>query len=208
MMLGLIGLKVGMTQVFDERGTVTPVTIIKFEDNYVVSQRSEDKNGYSAYVIGSVDKKQSQTTKPYAGQFPEGIAPKRFVVEFQDFSKDLTVGDTFGVELFEGEYHVDVIGTSKGKGFQGAMKRHNFAGGRATHGSKFHRDLGGTGMAATPSRVFKGTKMAGRMGGDRVTVQNLQVVKIDTEKKIMLVKGAVPGAKNSMVIVRTAKKKA
>lgn len=206
-MIGLIGKKAGMTQVFDEEGTLTPVTVIKVEPNVVVANRTLDKDGYNAVVLGSVEMKSSHVTKPYAGQFKDDVTPKKHVVEIRDFEKECNVGDSFGVELIEGLYYVDVVGTSKGKGFQGVMKRHNFSGGRATHGSKFHRANGSTGMAAYPSKVIKGTKMAGRMGGEKKTVQNLEVVRVDAEKKIVLVKGAVPGTKDSIVLVRRAKKK-
>ncbi len=206
-MIGLIGKKAGMTQVFDSEGTLTPVTVIKVEPNVVVANRTVENDGYSAVVLGSVDMKSSHVTKPFAGQFQEGTAPKKHVMELRNFEKECKVGDSFGVELMEGLSYVDVVGTSKGKGFQGVMKRHNFGGGRATHGSKFHRANGSTGMAAYPSRVIKGTKMAGRMGGERKTVQNLEVVRIDAEKNVVLVKGAVPGTKDSVVLVRKAKKK-
>jgi len=206
-MLGLIGKKIGMTQVFDDGGNLVPVTVIKVEKNIVVGTRTEEKDGYSACVMGSVDKKKNRVTKPYGGQFPEGVDPKRHILEIRDFDKEYSIGDSFGIELLDGVGFVDVIGTSKGKGFQGAMKRHNFKGGRATHGSKFHRDLGGTGMAAWPSRVFKGTKMAGRMGGERKTVQNLRVVSMDADNQLIAVKGAVPGPKSCMVFIRKAKKR-
>jgi large subunit ribosomal protein L3 len=205
-MLSLIGKKVGMTQVFDEYGELTPVTVVKVEENVVIANKSIEKDGYEAVVLGSIDKKEKHTTKPVAGQFKEGVSPKRKIVEVRDFGKECAVGDIFGVELIEGIEYVDVIGTSKGKGFQGVMKRHNFGGGRKTHGSKFQRANGSTGMAAYPAKVIKGTKMAGRMGGERKTVQNLQVVKIDTERQVLLIKGAVPGTKDSFVIVRKAKK--
>ncbi len=207
-MLGLIGKKVGMTQVFDEWGVLTPVTVIQIEDNVVVGKKTEERDGYVSDVLGTVDlKKRRQLTKPYAGQFAEGITPKKHMKEFRDFDQETAVGDTFGVDLFEDISFVDVVGVSKGKGFQGAMKRHGFSGGRATHGSKFHRGLGGTGMAATPSRTFKGTKMAGRMGNEKTTVQNLRIVKVDSEKKIILVKGAVPGPNKGTVIVKKANKR-
>ena len=206
-MIGLIGKKAGMTQVFDEEGTLTPVTVIQIETNVVVANRTVEKDGYDAVVLGSLDMKSSHVTKPYAGQFKDDTAPKKHVMEIRDFEKECNVGDSFGVEIIENLAFVDVIGTSKGKGFQGVMKRHNFSGGRATHGSKFHRANGSTGMAAYPSKVIKGTKMAGRMGGERKTVQNLEVVRVDAEKNIVLVKGAVPGTKNSIVLVRKAKKK-
>jgi large subunit ribosomal protein L3 len=205
-MLSLIGKKVGMTQVFDEFGVLTPVTVVKVEANVVIANKSIEKDGYKAVVLGSIDKKEKNTTKPVAGQFKEGVTPKRKVVEVRDLDKEYAVGEVFGVEIIEGVEYVDVIGTSKGKGFQGVMKRHNFGGGRSTHGSKFHRANGSTGMASYPAKVIKGTKMAGRMGGERKTVQNLQVVKVDTERQVLLIKGAVPGTKDSFVIVRKAKK--
>jgi large subunit ribosomal protein L3 len=206
-MVGLIGKKIGMTQVFDADGTLTPVTVIEVEPNVVVASKTEVVDGYEAVVLGSIEKKASTVSKPYAGQFKGDIAPRRHLVEIRNFDKECKVGDSFGVELFDEMRYVDVIGTSKGKGFQGVMKRHNFGGGRATHGSKFHREAGSTGMAAYPSKVIKGTKMPGRMGGERKTVQNLAVVKIDQEKNVLLVRGAVPGTKDSMVLVRMAKKK-
>lgn len=205
-MLGLIGRKVGMTQVFDEKGKLTPVTVIKFDENVVVSERTEEKEGYTACVLASVDKKASRVTKPVAGQYPEGVNPKRYIREFRDFEGEYTVGQKMGVEIFEDMELVDVIGTTKGKGYQGVMKRHGFGGGRKTHGSKFHRENGSTGMAAWPSKVIKGTKMAGRMGFDKKTVQNLKVVRVDADRQVLLVKGAVPGTVDSMVIVREATK--
>lgn len=206
-MLGLIGKKIGMTQVFDVQGRLTPVTVIKIEGNVVVAERTEEKNGYKAAVIGSIDKKKSRVTKPYAGQFEGVTEPKQHVIEFRDFEKEVTVGEVLGVDMFKDISFVDVTGTSKGKGFQGGMKRHGFGGGRATHGSKFHRDIGGTGMSASPSRTFKGTRMAGRMGRERTTVQNLRVVRVDEEMQILMVKGAIPGPIQSVVIVKKANKK-
>ncbi|MDC7125617.1 MAG: 50S ribosomal protein L3 [Spirochaetales bacterium] len=206
-MLGLIGKKVGMTQVYDENGVMTPVTVIKFEDNVVVGNRSVEKDGYEACVLGTVDKKTSRVTKPYGGQFPEGVEPKQYLYEMRDFDLEGEIGKAYGVEVLENLKFVDIIGTTKGKGYQGVMKRHGFGGGRKTHGSKFHRANGSTGMAAYPSKVIKGTKMPGRMGGERKTVQNLKVVRVDAEKQIILVKGAVPGARDSVVLVRRAKKK-
>lgn len=205
-MIGLIGKKVGMTQVFDETGELTPVTVISVEPNVVVSHKDEKRDGYDAVVLGAVTLKEGRASKPYSGQFSEGVSPVKHLVEVRDFSKECAVGDTFGVEVLNELRYVDVIGTSKGKGFQGVMKRHNFKGGRATHGSKFHRANGSTGMAAWPSKVIKGTKMAGRMGGEKKTVQNLRVVKVDADKKIVMVCGAVPGARDSVVLVREAKK--
>jgi large subunit ribosomal protein L3 len=206
-MIGLIGKKVGMTQVFDESGVLTPVTVIQIEPNVVLNQRTEEKNGYSAVVLGAIDMKKSRVTKPYAGQFPEGIEPKKYLREMRDFDLDVSVGGSVGVEIFQETRFVDIIGVSKGKGFQGVMKRYGFGGGRKTHGSKFHRAHGSTGQNTTPGRGLKGVKMAGRMGGERTTVQNLKVVRVDTDKKVLLVKGAVPGTRNGIVVVRAAKKK-
>ena len=206
-MIGLIGKKLGMTQIFDKDGTLTPVTVIEVKPNVVIDQRNEENHGYSAVVLGALDKKPSRVAKPVAGQFREGITPKKHIVEIRDFEKECVVGDSLGLELLNNFRFVDVVGTSKGKGYQGVMKRHNFAGGRATHGSKFHRAHGSTGMAAWPSKVIKGSKMPGRMGGERSTVENLRIVKIDAEKNLMLVKGAVPGSRDSVVIVRQAGKR-
>jgi large subunit ribosomal protein L3 len=206
-MIGLIGKKIGMTQVFDEKGVITPVTVIQIDENTVVAERSKDKHGYDAVVLGAGDMKERRATKPYKGQFPEGAKPKRILKEFREFDAEYTVGGSLGVELLGGLEYVDVQGVSKGKGYQGVMKRHGFGGGRKTHGSKFHRGLGSTGMAAWPSKVQKGTKMPGRMGADKVIVQNLRVVRVDADKKVILVKGAIPGPRGSSVIVREAKKK-
>ncbi len=206
-MIGLIGTKIGMTQVFDERGTLTPVTVIQFDENVVVGERTEEKNGYKAVVLGAGDMKEQRATKPHKGQFKGDMQPRHHLVEFRDFGRECKVGDTFGVELFNELHFVDVQSFSKGKGYQGVMRRHGFSGGRKTHGSKFHRGLGSTGMAASPSKVHKGTKMPGRMGNEKVTVQNLEIVKVDTEKKAILVKGSVPGRRKGIVVVRDAKKK-
>ena len=203
-MIGLIAEKVGMTQVFDESGVLTPVTVIKVDENTVVGERTAEKNGYSAVVLGYGDIKKKHVTKPYAGQFAEGIEPRKKLVEFRDFELECKPGDKLGIEGFADIDTVDVIGTSKGKGYAGVMKRHNFGGGRATHGSKFHRQNGGVGMSSTPGKLMKGLKMAGRMGSDRVTVQNIKVVKVDAEKKVILIAGAVPGSAKSLVLVRKA----
>jgi large subunit ribosomal protein L3 len=207
MMIGLIGKKIGMTQVFDDRGVLTPVTVIKVEDNVVVGTRTPERDGYSACVLGAFEMKEQRASKPYAGQFPEEVGPKQELMEFRDFDREYEVGGTFGVDLFEDYAYVDVVGTSKGKGYQGVMKRHGFGGGRKTHGSKFHRAPGSTGMAAWPSKVHKGSKMPGRMGGVRSTVQNLKVVDVDKENRLLLLCGAVPGRNDGVVVVQAAKKK-
>lgn len=206
-MLGLIGKKVGMTQVFDAQGKLIPVTVIKVEDNVVIANRTDDKNGYSAAVVATGEIKKSQTTKPYAGQFKDVCEPKKVVMEMRDFDNEVSVGDKLGVDLFKEVAYVDVTGVSKGKGYQGGMKRYGFGGGRKTHGSKFHRDLGGTAMSSTPAHTFKGHKMAGHMGNEQVTVQNLKLVAVDSEMQVLMVKGAIPGPTDSTVVIKKAVKK-
>lgn len=206
-MLGLIGKKVGMTQVFDAQGKLIPVTVIKVEDNVVIANRTDDKNGYSAAVVATGEIKKSQTTKPYAGQFKDVCEPKKVVMEMRDFDNEVNVGDKLGVDLFKEVAYVDVTGVSKGKGYQGGMKRYGFDGGRKTHGSKFHRDLGGTAMSSTPAHTFKGHRMAGHMGNEQVTVQNLKLVAVDSEMQVLMVKGAIPGPTDSTVVIKKAVKK-
>ncbi len=206
-MIGLIGKKVGMTQIFDDTGKLIPVSVIEFAPNVVVGTKTADKDGYDAVVIGVYAKKKVAISKPYAGQFPEGIAPTRILREMRDFSGEVKVGDSLGPKLFEGVRFVDVTATSKGKGFQGVVKRWHFGGGRNTHGSKFHREPGSTGQSTYPHRTFKNVKLPGRMGRERVTVQNLRVVRIDAEAGFMLVRGAVPGPRSCTVVVRDAVKK-
>lgn len=206
-MLGLIGKKVGMTQVFDAQGKLIPVTVIKVEDNVVIANRTDDKNGYSAAVVATGEIKKSQTTKPYAGQFKDVCEPKKVVMEMRDFENEVNVGDKLGVDLFKEVAYVDVTGVSKGKGYQGGMKRYGFGGGRKTHGSKFHRDLGGTAMSSTPAHTFKGHRMAGHMGNEQVTVQNLKLVAVDSEMQVLMVKGAIPGPTDSTVVIKKAVKK-
>jgi large subunit ribosomal protein L3 len=206
-MRALIGTKVGMTQVFDEAGNVVPVTAIKVEPNLVIGQRVADKNGYDAVVLGCGKAKKSRVSKPRAGQFPEGAGPTRVVREVRDFDGEVKVGGTVGLELLEGVAFVDVQAVSKGKGFQGVVKRHGMKGGPAAHGTKFGREVGSTGMRSTPGKVFKGTKNAGRMGNATVTVENLELVRVDAEKQLLLVKGSVPGPRNAAVLVREAIKK-
>ncbi len=206
-MKGLIAKKVGMTQVFDSNGELTPVTVIHVEPNTVIATKSKEANGYDAVVLGLEDIKESKITKAYKGQFPENVSPKRHLKEFREFEQEVKVGDQIGLELFESTSYLDVTATSKGKGFQGVMKRWGFHGGRATHGSKFHREAGGTGNCTTPGHSLKNVKMPGRMGFDRVTVQNLKIVKIDPELKVIMVRGAVPGVKNCTLIIKSAVKK-
>jgi large subunit ribosomal protein L3 len=204
-MLGLIGKKIGMTQVFDEQGNQTPVTVIEVEPNVVIGERTQEKHGYSAVVLGYGARRKSRVSKPYAGQFPEGVDPSQVLTEVKDFEAEYSVGQKIGLESFEGVRYVDVRGVSKGKGYQGVMKRHGFGGGPRTHGSLVHRELGSTGLAS--GKMFKGSKMPGRMGSDRKTVQNLRVVKVDAEAGVLLVKGAVPGRRGTTLFVAKAKKK-
>jgi len=206
-MIGLIGNKVGMTQVFDDRGNLVPVTAIRVEPNVVVGHRTVEKNGYAATVLGALSARKKHISKPLAGQFAEGVEPRRVLRELRGFDREVNVGDAIGAEIFEGVVFVDVQGLSKGKGYQGVMKRHGFKGGSKTHGSKFHRANGSTGMAAWPSKVHRGTRMPGRMGAERRTVQNLRLVAIDAEKQLLLVRGSVPGTRESLLIVREARKK-
>ena len=206
-MKGLIAKKVGMTQVFDSNGELTPVTVIHVEPNTVVATKTKEANGYDAVVLGLEDVKESKISKAYKGQFPENVSPKRHLKEFREFEQEVKVGDQIGLELFEKTSYVDVTATSKGKGFQGVMKRWGFHGGRATHGSKFHREAGGTGNCTTPGHSLKNVKMPGHTGFERVTVQNLKVVKIDPELKVIMVRGAVPGVKNCTLIIKSAVKK-
>lgn len=206
-MIGLIGKKIGMTQVFDEAGVLIPVTVVKVDSNVVIMKRTPEKDGYRAVLLGSEDGKPNRFSRPVKGQFREGLPLKKHLFEFRDFATDLNVGDSVGVDLFSTIRYVDVVGISKGKGFAGVMKRHGFGGGRATHGSKFHREPGSTGQSTTPANTKPGRKMPGRMGCDRVTAQNLRIVKVDAESGLMLIKGAVPGVNNSVVLVKQAVKR-
>ncbi|GMN07580.1 50S ribosomal protein L3 [Croceitalea sp. MTPC5] len=203
-MSGLIGKKIGMTSIFDENGKNIPCTVIQAGPCVVTQVRTEEVDGYSALQLGFDDKAEKRANKAEIGHVKKaGSSPKKKVVEFRDFEGEFKLGDTVGVDLFkEGEF-VDVIGTSKGKGFQGVVKRHGFGGvGQATHGQHNRlRAPGSIGAASYPARVFKGMKMAGRMGGERVTVQNLRVLKVVPEKNIIVVKGAIPGHKNAYVTV-------
>ncbi len=206
-MRALIGKKMGMTQIFDENGVVVPVTAIKVEEHVVIGERTKDKNGYAALIIGTIPAKKNRVTKPVGKQFPEGIAPLKVVQEFIDFDHECKIGDKFGVEILTETRFVDVVGISKGKGFQGVVRRHGFKGGNKTHGSKTHREVGSVGQNTYPAHVFKGKKMPGHMGNVRVTVQSLRLVKVDTDNKMLLVKGAVPGALNNTLLVSTAKRR-
>lgn len=207
----IVGRKVGMTQVWDEDNRMVPVTVVEVTPCRVVQVKTPQTDGYSAIQVTLGTKDARKLTKPEAGHFARaGVAPGTELVELRlDDVSEYTVGQELGADVFEAGESIDAIGTSKGKGFAGVMKRHNFQGQRATHGAHLvHRAPGSIGQCATPSRVFKGVKMAGRMGSDKVTTQNLVVVRSDAEKNIVLVKGSVPGAKGGTVIIRNAIKKA
>jgi large subunit ribosomal protein L3 len=203
-MSGLIGKKVGMTSIFDENGKNIPCTVIQAGPCVVTQVRTKEVDGYSALQLGFDDKAEKRANKAETGHSKKaGTSPKKKVVEFKYFEVDYKLGDTVGVDIFvEGEY-VDVVGTSKGKGFQGVVKRHGFAGvGQSTHGQHNRlRAPGSIGAGSDPSRVFKGMRMAGRMGGERVTVQNLRVLKVVPEKNLIIVNGAVPGHNNAYITI-------
>jgi large subunit ribosomal protein L3 len=199
--------KVGMTQIFDADGNLVPVTVLRVDPNIVIARKTEEKDGYSAVVLGVDDMKESRVSKPYKGQFAENITPKKRIREFRNFEKAVNPGDSLGTEVFEGCRYVDVTGISKGKGFQGVMKRWGFRGGHSTHGSKFHREPGSTGQSTYPGKTFKNVKMPGRMGREQVTVLSLRLIKVDTENKLLMVHGAVPGINKGLVVVRAAVKK-
>ena len=205
----LLGTKLGMTQVWDEAGRLVPVTVVEVGTNVVTQVRTEDKDGYAAVQLayGQIDPR--KVTQPLKGHFEKaGVTPRRHVTEIRTTDAgEYSLGQELTAETFTAGQSVDVIGTTKGKGFAGVMKRHGFAGVSASHGShRNHRKPGSIGAAATPSRVFKGVRMAGRMGNVRQTTQNLTVHAVDVERGLLLVKGAVPGPKGGVVLVRTAAK--
>ena len=206
---GLLGKKLGMTQVWDENNKLIPVTVVEITPNVVTQVRTPEVDGYSAVQIayGQIDPRKSN--KPATGHFDKaGVTPRRHLTEVRTSdAADYNLGQEIAVDIFAAGQLVDVVGTSKGKGFAGVMKRHNFKGVSSSHGShRNHRKPGSIGASSTPSRVFKGMRMAGRMGGDRVTVLNLKVHAVDLEKGLLLVKGAVPGARGRIVFVRNAVK--
>tara|TARA_B100001142_G_scaffold89035_1_gene90815 strand:+ start:2330 stop:2947 length:618 start_codon:yes stop_codon:yes gene_type:complete len=204
-MSGLIGKKIGMTSIYDENGKNLPCTVIEAGPCVVTQVKTNEVDGYNAVQLGFTDKNDKHTTKSEAGHFKKSkSSSKQKLIEFQNFDQELNLGDKLTVEHFnEGEF-VDVSGTSKGKGFQGVVKRHGFAGvGQATHGQHNRlRAPGSIGAASYPARVFKGMKMAGRMGNEKITIQNLRVLKVVAEKNLLVLKGCVPGHKNSFVIIR------
>jgi len=204
-MSGLIGKKLGMTRVFDERGKSVPVTVIQTGPCFVTEVRTKENHGYDALQLGFEEKRDKSVKKPERGVFEKaGVKPMRYLREFRTFDNiaSFKPGDVIKADIFQGAATVKVIGVSKGKGFQGVVKRHHFSGGPQTHGqSDRWRAPGSVGSSSYPSRVLKGLRMAGRMGGDRVTVRNLKVIRVDAENNVVMVRGGVPGARNGMVII-------
>jgi large subunit ribosomal protein L3 len=207
MVTGIIGRKLGMTQIFDPDGTIHPATVIKAGPCVVVQAKTAQSDGYESIQLGLVEEKPAQVGKPMAGHYKKaGVPPTRVrrEMKLKAGGENPKVGDQVLASIFANGERVDVIGTSRGKGFQGVMKRHHFAGGAATHGSMFHRAPGSIGASSFPSRVVKGMRAAGRMGGGRVTTRNLKVLRVDADNHLLLVEGSVPGAPTSYVVIRKA----
>ena len=205
-MIGLVGRKVGMTRIFNEDGVSVPVTVIEIEANRVTQVKTLENDGYTAVQVTTGSKKANRVTKPEADHFVKaGVEAGRGLWEFRTEGEEFTLGQEINVDIFADVKKVDVTGTSKGKGFQGVIKRHGQSRGPMAHGSRYHRRPGSMGPVA-PNRVFKGKNLAGRMGGDRVTIQNLEVVQVVPEKNVILIKGNVPGAKKSLITIKSAVK--
>ncbi|MRX72545.1 50S ribosomal protein L3 [Bacillus lacus] len=204
---GILGRKIGMTQVFAENGNLIPVTVIEAAPNVVLQKKSTENDGYEAIQIGFDDKREKLANKPEKGHVAKAnTAPKRFVKEFRGVNLgEYEVGQEVKVDIFSAGEFVDVSGVSKGKGFQGAIKRHNQSRGPMSHGSRYHRRPGSMGPVA-PNRVFKNKLLPGRMGGEQITVQNLEIVKVDAERNLLLIKGNVPGPRKAMITVKSAVK--
>ena len=200
----ILATKVGMTQIFNEDGVLTPVTVLQAGPCVVTQVKTVENDGYSAVQVGFVDKREKLVNKPMKGQFDKaGVSYKRFVREFRfEDAESYEVAQEIKADIFVAGEKVDATAISKGKGFQGAIKRHGQSRGPMAHGSKYHRHAGSNGACSDPSRVFKGKKMAGHMGNKKVTVQNLEIVKVDAENNLLLVKGAVPGPKKSLVTIK------
>lgn len=202
----ILATKVGMTQIFNEDGVLTPVTVLQAGPCVVTQVKTMDNDGYEAVQVGFGDKRENIVNKPMKGHFEKaGVSCKRFVRELK-LEGEYTLGQEIKADIFAAGDKIDVTATSKGKGFQGAIKRHGQSRGPMAHGSKYHRHAGSNGMASDPSKVFKGKKMPGQMGAERVTIQNLEIVKVDADQNIILVKGAVPGPKKSLVMLKESVK--
>ncbi|KPG70388.1 MULTISPECIES: 50S ribosomal protein L3 [unclassified Enterococcus] len=204
---GILGKKVGMTQIFTESGELIPVTVVEATANVVLQVKTIENDGYEAIQVGYQDKREVLSNKPAKGHVAKAnTAPKRFIREFKNVELEgLEVGSEIKVDIFEAGDIIDVTGTSKGKGFQGVIKRHGQSRGPMSHGSRYHRRPGSMGPVA-PNRVFKNKRLAGRMGGDRITIQNLEIVRVDAERNVILIKGNVPGAKKSLITIKSAVK--
>lgn len=206
-MKGILGKKLGMTQIFTEEGIVVPVTVVEAGPNVVTQVKTVDKDGYNAIQVGFEDAKEKSLNKPQKGHLAAANVLKKHLKEFRvDAVEEFTVGQEIKADLFAAGEKIDVTGTSKGKGFQGPIKRHGQSRGPESHGSRYHRRPGSMGACSFPGRVFKNKKLAGHMGSVKVTVQNLEVVKVDADKNLILVKGAIPGPKGSMVTIKEAVK--
>ncbi len=207
MVTGIIGRKVGMTQVFDADGTVHPATVIKAGPCVVVQSKNAQSDGYEAVQLGLVEERAGKANKPTVGHFKKANVPATRVrreVKLAPGGDEVKAGDQVLVSMFANGERVDVVGTGRGKGFQGVVRRHHFAGGAATHGSMFHRAPGSIGASSFPSRVVKGMRAAGRMGGGRVTIHNLKVLRVDPDNHLLIVEGGIPGAPSGYVLVRKA----
>lgn len=212
MSLKLMGKKKGMTRIYDEKGNLIVCTVIAAEPNVIIQVKDKDKDGYQAVQLGAIkvpESKKKNLSKPLVGHFAKAkVEPRRHLLESRiENTEEFQLGQEIGIDYFSDTEFVDVCGTSKGKGFQGVIKRHNFGGGPGSHGSGFHRTAGSTGMRSTPGRSLPGVKKAGQMGSQKVTTENLKVIRVDAEKQVILVKGAVPGAKNSLLYIRKSVKK-
>jgi len=201
---GILATKVGMTQIFNENGVLIPVTVLQAGPCVVTQVKTVENDGYSAVQVGYVDKREKLVSKPIKGHFDKaGVSYKRYVREFKLENADqYSVKDEIKAEIFAAGDKIDATAISKGKGFQGAIKRHGQSRGPMAHGSKFHRHAGSNGAASDPSKVFKGKKMPGQMGNKKITIQNLEIVKVDAENNLILVKGAIPGPKKSLVTIK------
>jgi large subunit ribosomal protein L3 len=204
-MSGLLGHKIGMTQIFDETGISIPVTVVQAGPCFVTQIKTEKTDGYNAVQISYQDKKEKRVPAPMKGHFKKAsVDPKRYVHEFEFEKTDFKLGDEIKADIFVAGMSVQVSGISKGKGFQGGVKRHGFSGGPKTHGQSDRlRAPGSLGQSSYPSRVYKGLKMAGRMGGERTTINNVTIVKVDAENNLLFLKGALPGAKNSLLEIKS-----
>jgi large subunit ribosomal protein L3 len=207
---GILATKVGMTQIFNEDGVLTPVTVLQAGPCVVTQVKTDDNDGYSAIQVGFVDKREKLVNKPTKGHFDKaGVSYKRYVREFKlENASEYSLKDEIKADIFAAGDKIDATAISKGKGFQGAIKRHGQSRGPMAHGSKFHRHAGSNGSCSDPSKVFKGKKMPGHMGSKKVTIQNLEIVQVDAEKNLLLIKGAVPGPKKSLVTIRETVKAA